>query len=64
MVGEYVKLKTMAFEINCKPLTEIEKVYLLNLNDCVIDGDTIVRMKRKYGKFKRKVVVLDRSNHQ
>jgi len=34
-----------------KPL----KVYLLNPNDVVIKDNVMIRMKRKYGKFKRTV---------
>lgn len=38
---------------DCK---EINAIYLVKVSDCVIEGDTIVRMKRKYGKHKRQVI--------
>ena len=43
---------------NCPPSDEISKVYLINASDCVFENDN-VRIKRKYGKFKRKVIVID-----
>lgn len=35
--------------------SKITAIYFLDANDCVFDGDTLIRMKRKYGKFKREV---------
>lgn len=43
---------------NCPPSDEISKVYLINASDCVFE-DGNVRIKRKYGKLKRKVIVID-----
>ena len=37
---------------------KISKVYLINASDCIFE-DGNVRIKRKYGKFKRKVIVID-----
>lgn len=40
-------------------VAKIKKVMLFNRNDFVYDDEgNIVRMKRKYGKFKRDVVVI------
>lgn len=30
-------------------------IYLINSEDCVFENDTLIRLKRKYGKFKRPV---------
>ena len=43
---------------SCHPSNEISKVYLINASDCVFENGN-VRIKRKYGKLKRKVVVID-----
>ena len=43
---------------SCHPSDEISKVYLINASDCVFDNGNF-RIKRKYGKFKRKVIVLE-----
>ena len=43
----------------CSTSDEISKVYLINASDCVFENGN-VRIKRKYGKFKRKVIVIDR----
>ena len=37
---------------------KISKVYLINASDCIFE-DGNFRIKRKYGKFKRKVFVID-----
>lgn len=46
----------------CSSSDKISKVYLLDTNDCVFENGVIVRMKRKYGKFKRVVNVIDYNN--
>ena len=43
----------------CSSHGGISKVYLLNHKDCVFEDDVLVRLKRKYGKYKREVVVVD-----
>ena len=43
---------------NCSSSDKISKVYLINASDCVFE-DSTVRIKRKYGKFKRKVFAID-----
>ena len=43
---------------NCPPSDEISKVYLINASDCVFENGKF-RIKRKYGKLKRKVFVID-----
>jgi hypothetical protein len=40
----------------------ISKVYLLDPKDCVFENGIMIRMKRKYGKFKRVVHVIDYNN--
>ena len=43
----------------CKLLYwKIQFLFLINANDCVFENDN-VRIKRKYGKFKRTVTVID-----
>jgi len=42
----------------CKTgINKIEKIYFIQQSDCVVENNVIVRLKRKYGKFKREVVV-------
>ena len=36
-----------------------KSMYIVDMNDLVFEGDTVVRIKRKYGKFKRAVVKID-----
>ena len=43
---------------NCSSLDKISKVYLINASDCIFE-DSNVRIKRKYWKFKRKIIVID-----
>ena len=43
---------------NCHKSDEISKIYLINASDCVFENGN-VRLKRKYGKLKRKVIVID-----
>jgi len=45
----------------CPSDDSISEVYLLNPNDCIFENYVIVRMKRKYGKFKRPVYKLTNS---
>ena len=40
---------------NCSSSDNISKAYLINESDCVFENDN-VRIKRKYGKFKRTVL--------
>ena len=47
---------------SCHPSNEISKVYLINASDCVFENGN-VRIKRKYGKLKRKVFVIDNKNY-
>jgi len=49
---------------SCPCSDKISKVYLLDQNDCVFENGVIVRMKRKYGKFKRVVHVIDYDSPQ
>ena len=45
--------------MKCKGGDPISNLYILNPKDLVIDKDgTILRMKRKYGKYDRKVTVI------
>ena len=46
----------------CSSSDNISKVYLLDSKDCVFENGVMVRMKRKYGKFKRVVHILDYNN--
>ena len=46
----------------CSSSDKISKVYLLDPKDCVFENGVMVRMKRKYGKFKRVVHVIDYNN--
>lgn len=43
----------------CSSSDNISKVYLINANDCVFENGN-VRIKRKYGNFKRKIIVIDK----
>ena len=44
----------------CKDNLNIKCVYFINPKDCIYDKDgNMVRMKRKYGKFDRKIDRLD-----
>jgi hypothetical protein len=45
--------------MKCKGGDPIRNIYILNPKDLVIDKDgTILRMKRKYGNYDRKVTVI------
>lgn len=46
----------------CSSSDKISKVYLLDPKDCVFENGVMVRMKRKYGKYKRVVHVFDYNN--
>lgn len=46
----------------CSSLAKISNVYLLDPKDCVFENGVMVRMKRKYGKFKRVVHVINYNN--
>lgn len=46
----------------CSSSNKISKVYLINTKDIVFENGTMVRIKRKYGKFKRVVYVIDYDN--
>ena len=43
----------------CCSSNKIIKLYLLDPKDCVFENGVMVRIKRKYGKFKRVVNVID-----
>lgn len=45
--------------INCNYGGGISKVYIIQMKDVVIENGVII-MKRKYGKFKREVLVHER----
>lgn len=47
--------------IRCRSLSSAgnSKLYLININDCVFENVVMVRMKRKHGKHKREVVLVD-----
>jgi hypothetical protein len=47
----------------CSVSDKISNIYLLDPQDCIFENGVIVRMKRKYGKFKRTVHVIDYNNH-
>lgn len=51
-------------ELSCKSTTgPIKCAYILRISDCVFDeSGKFIRMKRKYGKFKRKTVKIDYDN--
>jgi hypothetical protein len=51
--------KTAVSGCSSSSMGVISKVYLLNPKDIVIENGVFVRMKRKYGKLKREVVVVD-----
>lgn len=36
-----------------------KSMYIVDMNDLVFEGNTVVRIKRKYGKFKRAVIKID-----
>lgn len=38
---------------------KISKIFLLLKKDCIFEDNKIVRIKRKYGKFKRTIHVID-----
>ena len=40
---------------NCSSSDKIDKMYIIEASDCVFENDN-VRIKRKYGKFKRTVL--------
>ena len=42
---------------NCSSSDNISEMYLINASDCVFENDN-VRIKRKYGKFKRTVLKI------
>ena len=44
--------------------TKINKVYFLCPSDFIYENGVIVRRKRKYGKFKRIIHVIDYNNRQ
>lgn len=46
----------------CSSSNKISKVYLIDTKDIVFENGAMVRMKRKYGKFKRVVHVIDYNN--
>lgn len=46
----------------CCSSDKIIKLYLLDPNDCVYENGVMVRIKRKYGKFKRVVHFIDYNN--
>lgn len=46
----------------CNSCNQLSKIYLLSPNDCVFENGVMVRVKRKYGKFKRVVHVFDCNN--
>ena len=46
--------------LTCNNATnKIEKIYFIKQSDCVFENNVIIRLKRKYGKFKREVLVQD-----
>jgi hypothetical protein len=55
------KLKISHYpQLTCMPPTaQVKNVYLLDPKDCVFENGIIIRIKRKYGKFKRVVNVID-----
>ena len=42
---------------NCSSSDKIDKIYIINASDCVFENGN-VRIKRKYGKFKRVVLKI------
>lgn len=44
---------------NCKAGIDIDSIYILDPKDCVFENGVFVRLKRKYGKFKRPVFKLN-----
>ena len=49
-------------EGGCRSSDKMSKVYLLDAKDCVFENGVMVRIKRKYGKFKRVVHVIEDNN--
>ena len=45
--------------IECKGNGGISKIYLINPKDCKFDDNGFMTIKRKYGKYKRKIEVID-----
>ena len=43
----------------CSSSDKISKVYLLDPKDCVFENGVMVRIKRKYSKFKRVIHVIN-----
>lgn len=41
---------------SCNKAGLIKSVYILNLSDIVIENGVMIRVKRKYGKFKRPIL--------
>ena len=62
-VAETPQLNIDAVSGCCSSSDKISKVYLLDPKDCVFENGVMVRMKRKYGKYKRVVRVIDYNNH-
>lgn len=46
-------------KIECNDSLNVSRILVMNLNDCVFENGTFVRMKRKYGKHKRIVAELN-----
>ena len=54
------KLDTSNPPKKCNVGIDIESIYVLDLKDCVFDKNgVLVRIKRKYGKFKRQIYKFD-----
>ena len=57
-----LKLRLDAVSGCCSSSEKISKVYLIDPNDCVFENGVMVRMKRRYGKYKRVIHVIDYNN--
>lgn len=56
MVNELIQ--KMSEEINCKAINGIKKIYVINRKDVKFESG-VMKIKRKYGKFKRDVYFLE-----
>lgn len=53
------ELESSSVSLECGRLPDINpNTYIMNLNDCVIENGKL-RIKRKYGKFKRPIYKMD-----
>lgn len=46
-------------QLKCNSIRQTKALWIFDRNDCVFENGEFVRLKRKYGKFKREIIKVE-----